>query len=144
MAKKRYRDFLRIAMTAKTARWLEERLVDKTFEAHSLCIPLRQDDIDVANQCGHYRSRTIFVARAMESGLKIGKKRATLDVKCPYSTSDAGEHIKLLLFFANRIRSFSSATGVKRQVSDACFRIADAITTYANRNAMQVIAEAAS
>ena len=73
----------------------------------------------------------------------IGTKRATLDVKCPYSTSDAGRHTKLLIFMAERINLFASAKGVKTQQRDALYRICEVIRVYAHRNAMQVIAEAA-
>ena len=129
-------------MTAKTAKFLSERLVDKTFKSHVAC-RIFQESMDPADQCRHYRQGTIFVARAMEAGLKIGTKRATLDVRCPYSTSDPGNHVKLLLHTARRIEAFGSAGGVKLQVKTACKRIEEAIIIYANRNVMLVIAEAA-
>jgi hypothetical protein len=138
MARKRVRDFKRIAMTAKTAKFIED-IADKTFTAHA-----RQcDEVDPADMdgCPHEQSGSLPAAQLLARGLKIGKKRATLDVKCPYSLDDPQERIRILKILAKRMRAF--LTGEKRQLRDAVNRIADEIEAYADRNAMQVIAEAA-
>lgn len=135
MAKKRYRDFLRISMTAKTALWIEKNLIDKTLKDHyDKCA-------DPTLGCHHQTSHSLAVARLLESGLKIGKKRATLDLPCPYSTETPRVQCAHYASAARRIISFS--TKEKKQLRAACVRICAEITIYANRNAMQVIAEAA-
>jgi hypothetical protein len=131
---KRYRDFLRVNMTAKTATFIREKVVDSTFDDHyAKCA----DDPD----CHHIESGNLDVAREVEAGIKIGKKRATLDLACPYSQSDPPKQAKLLENVANRIFSFADGAK-KRQLIAACTRVAREIEIYAHRNAMEVLAEA--
>jgi hypothetical protein len=138
---KRVRDYRRIAMTAKTAQKIEEWLVDKTFFDHKRrCLGKPAWPISVS-ECPHRETLSLDVAEAIARGLVINSKRATLDIKCPYSTADADESIRVLMTMAGRLRDFSR--GEKRQLKDACFRVAEEIEAYANRNAMLVIAEAA-
>ena len=133
---KRYRKFKRIKLTAKTATLIREKLVDKTFNHHyNNCVG---DELEPA--CTHVESGSLFVARLVEAGLKIGKKRATLDLTCPYSTNDPEGHIQTLHVFCWRLREF--AKPMKAQTRTACFRIAEIAENYAERNAMEVLAEA--
>jgi hypothetical protein len=131
-------------MTAKTAAFIVECVVDKTFNDHySKCNPTltvggRNDYV-----CTHVTSGNLDVARAVESGMKIGKKRATLDLACPFSTNESHKQIKLLKNTAWRVSEFAKMGGVSDQVRNACERIVSEITDYAHRNAMEVIAEAA-
>lgn len=133
---KRIRDYRRFSLTAKTAKFLEASLVDKTFEAHQ-----RMCDPDATEDCIHRISRSMDVAELFARGLKIGKKRATLDLQCPYSLDDPRDRIQVYEVMAGRMRDF--ANGEKRQLVDAVNRISGEILKYARRNAMQVIAEAA-
>jgi len=136
MAKRRYRDFLRIAMTAKTGTFIRESLVDKTFNDH---FTKKQCDPNVP--CVHVETGTLAVARTVESGIKVGTKRATLDLRCPYSMKNPLKQVLLLKNLASRIEAFSADQ--KNQLQTACARIVEEIRKYADRNAMQVIAEAA-
>lgn len=140
MAKKRFRDFLRLNMPAKTATFLVVSLVDKTFNDHfkkCMGLPLTNG----IAMCSHEGSRSLHVARLVEVGMKIGTKRATLDLPCPYSLADPQEQIVILKILAKRIDEFS--TSEKKQRRSACLRMRDEVLAYAERNAMQVIAEAA-
>jgi hypothetical protein len=133
---KRYRNFLRVSMTAKTATFLREKVVDKTFNDHyDRCA----DDPD----CHHHESGNLAVARTIEAGIKIGKKRATLDLACPFSQSVPLKHSLLLEDIASRIAEFA-VFAKKKQLRTACDRVVDEIRRYARRNAMEFIAEAAS
>lgn len=126
-------------MTAKTAQFIVECVVDKTFKDHyGKCKPYLAEGI----VCTHIGSGNLDVARAVEAGIKVGKKRATLDLACPYSTSDPQEQIHLLELIAVRLAGFSKAKA-SMQVDAACSRIVGEILNYAHRNAMEVIAEAA-
>jgi len=136
MAKRRYRDFLRIAMTAKTGTFIRESLVDKTFNDH-----FTKKQCDASASCIHIETSTLMVARTVEAGIKIGTKRATLDLRCPYSMENSLNQVLLLKILATRIEAFSMDQ--KNQLQVACIRIAEEIYKYADRNAMQVIAEAA-
>ena len=133
---KRFRDFRRLAMTAQTANWIMENIVDSTFKDH-------YDKCEEGVLCYHLEFNTLGVARMLESGFKIGKRRATLDIHCPWSQSDPVAHKKLLLDTCERFADFSvkKLTSRKQKVIE---RLVEEIRTYANRNEMQVIAEAAS
>lgn len=143
MARKRVRDFRRFSLTAKTAKFLEESLADKTFSAHQrMCVRGREVKWPVeAETCVHEVSRSLDVAQLFARGLKVGEKRATLDLQCPYSLDDPQDRIQVYEIMAGRMRDF--AKGEKRQLAEAIHRIAKEIEAYAHRNAMQVIAEAA-
>lgn len=143
MARKRVRDFRRFSLTAKTAKFLEASLVDKTHEAHQrMCVHKKKVKWPVeAEDCIHRISRSMDVAELFARGLKIGEKRATLDLQCPYSLDDPQDRIQVYEVMAGRMRDF--AKGEKRQLADAIHRISKEIEAYAHRNAMQVIAEAA-
>ena len=132
---KRYRDFLRVNMTAKTAKFISAKLVDLTFKDHyEKCA----DD----PQCTHILSSNLEIARTIEAGLVIGSKRAHLDLACPYSTTDSQWHTQLLVNISYRLNYFLVST-LKKQLRVAGERVAKEIRAYADRNAMQVIAEAA-
>ena len=121
-------------MTARTARVLRTFVVKRTMDDHEMkCLAL-------AEPCRHLKSGTLACARAVEAGLEIGKKRATLDLQCPYSFEDYAPQIEMLDTLAKRILMFSKDE--KQQVREAFERIADEISRYAHRNPMEVIAEA--
>jgi hypothetical protein len=132
---KRYRKFRTVRFTARTGEFLRSSLVETTFKDHA-----RNCGSDP--KCRHIESGTLEIARAFENYLRIGKKRASLRLPCPYSTPKPVAQICLLQEMAERIRSFAKARA-KQAVREACERIADEIDAYAGRNAMQVIAEAA-
>lgn len=134
---KRLRDFKRISMTAKTAEWIFANLCEKTFKDH-----VAKCDDRRAEPCYHEESLSLDVARFLADNMKIGKKRATVDFPCPYSTNDAKRQATLYDCVILRLISFSAVQG-KTQVRVACERICDELQAYRNRNAMQVIAESA-
>jgi len=126
-------------MSAKTAKIMVELFVDKTFNDHHAKNCVGRADPD--EPCIHEWSGTLEIARELEAGFKIGQKRATLDIRCPYSTEDHKKHHDLLLKMVVRILQLPE--GLHRQQVEAIQRVATEITRYAERNAMQVIAEAA-
>ena len=140
MTKRRYRDYLRVNMTAKTGAFIRKSLVDKTFEDHFTKKKCALDPTGLT-LCSHESSGTLLVARTIEAGIKVGKKRATLDLSCPFSLAEPHKQVRLLKHIAERLESFSKDE--KRQLHSACARIVEEIRKYADRNAMQVIAEAA-
>jgi hypothetical protein len=136
---KRYREFRRINLTAKVAQFIRESLVDKTFNDHytkKRCVV----DPTGLTLCPHEQSRSLHVARLVESQITVGKKRGRLDVPCPYSTNNPDDMIRLLETLVYRLRDFSKKLKVARTrgaVLDVCKQIDD----YAHRNAMEVLAE---
>jgi hypothetical protein len=138
MAKK-YRQFKRIRLKAKTAKLIVEKLVDKTFADHQAkCWDEENERFDP--DCGHHRRGSLQVARLIDAHIKIGVKRATLDVPCPHARGDADAQIKTLNFLAVRLRDFGK--DLSAQCRRAWNAAADEIEAYANRNAMEVLAEA--
>jgi hypothetical protein len=130
---KRYREFKRINLKAKTARYVRESLVDKTFNDHyKKCA----DDPD----CCHNESRSLHVARLVEANITVGKKRAYLDVPCPWFQSNPVDHVNLLETLVSRLRAFAEVAK-NHGTRDACLRAANEIDDYAHRNAMEVLAE---
>jgi len=101
--------------------------------------PKHLDCADPTIMCRHEESGRLAVARTVESGLKINKRRATLDLVCPYSTDDPERQKILLKEIANCLSQFS--VGMKKQITDAWQRMAKEIETYAERTEMEVIAE---
>jgi len=131
---KRIRPFRRLAMSAKTAEVIQA-LANLTHADHaSKCG-------DVEGPCVHEKARTLPVADLITNGIKIGKKRATFDVPDPYSEDDHVEVRQLLHLLATRIGSF--APKQKTQTQDALDRVVEEIRAYADRNPLEVIAEAA-
>lgn len=129
----RTRDYLRISLTAKSAKVIQEYVIDRTFNDHGKkCDPSNTD-------CPHALS--LPGARAVEAGLVIGKKRATLTLQCPYSFEDANAQMELLVGLALRLKGIGQIQ--KGQVQAALYRVSDEISVYALRNPMVVIAEAA-
>lgn len=139
MSEKRIRGFLRISMTARTGRVIHNYIVNRTFEDHAKKCVGR-----VLNEpCPH--APNLAGSRAVDTGLVVGKKRATLDLMCPYELDDPEEqkeHILTLERLAGRIKDLGHHQ--KEQVQKAMTRICDEILAYARRNPMVVIAEAAS
>jgi hypothetical protein len=125
------RDFLRVSMTAKTAKVIQEYVVDRTFDDHS-------KKCQGVENCPH---DNLPGARAVEAGLETGVKRATLDLTCPYSFEDPDAQIAILEKLANRLKGIGQ--NQKGQVQVALLRIADEVLAYARRNPMVVLAEAA-
>jgi hypothetical protein len=134
---RRFREFKRINLTAKTAKLIRACLADKTFNDHYKKCSLDPTGLTL---CSHQQNGNLAVARLVEAGIKIGKKRATLDVPCPYSTSDAEAHVQVLDRVVARLHAFSK--NMKGQTRAAFLRAAAEIDAYAHRNAMQVLAEA--
>lgn len=134
MGEKRYRDFLRVSMTARSAKVLKKFVVDRTFDDHAA-------KCQGVENCPH---DNLPGSRAVDVGLQIGKKRATLDLDCPYSFDGIEEQnaqIEMLRKLAIRIKGIGQTQ--KGQVHAALLRIHDEIIAYAERNPMVVIAEAA-
>lgn len=162
---KRVREFKRISLTAKTAEAIRKMIVDVTFDDHyrRVCIlcdisftpkkgychkcggagdRTRHPECEQGTSCIHVKSGSLQVARLIEAGIKVGKKRATLDIPCPYSSGDPNEAIITLLNASGRIILFAASE--KKQLRLACERVAGEIKVYANRNAMEVLADAAN
>lgn len=137
---KRLREFRRFALTAKTGELLRSDLVDKTLNDHYGSTKCEHPDS--SEPCVHERSGSLAVARMVEAGIKIGEKRATLDVPDPYCVSDTSGTIKTLRTLAHRLRSFAGAW--KRQQQIAATRLADEIEAYADRNPLTVLADYAT
>lgn len=131
---KRYRQFRRIKFTAKIGARIREVLVDRTFKYHfSKCGSEERD-------CRHYHSGNMGVARLVEAGITVGKKRGFLDVQCPYSLSKPERQVRILENVVKRLTAFAKAGGTSR--TEACLlAVAQEIDDYAHRNAMEVIAE---
>ena len=131
---KRYRQFRRINFTAKIGALIRESLVDRTFKDHFSKCSLEERD------CSHYRSGNMGVARLVEAGITVGKKRGFLDVQCPYSLAKPAKQIRILENVVKRLNAFVEAGGTSR--TKACLlAVAQEIDDYAHRNAMEVIAE---
>ena len=141
---RRSRNFRRISMTAKMAKFIQEGLVNKTFNDHhekcSALVPFGAD-IPSGIGCPHEIRRSLQVAQVLDAGLHIGKKRAHLDIPCPYlGDVDAEDHIKTLEVLVKRLRAFSSNLPTNRSRL-AMHEVARQVEEYAQRNAMEVIAE---
>ena len=122
-------------MSANTAKRISELIVDRVFKDHyDKCATSSQE-------CKHEESGSLPAARLFESCIRIGDRRAILRVKCPYSLDDPDAQIKALHQLAKRI--VLAGINQKFQVYTACIRIATQLSHYAERNAMQVIADAA-
>lgn len=132
---KRYREYLRINLTANVAKAIREYVVDTTFGDHQRKC---WDDPD----CRHHESGNLAVARLVESQITVGKKRGRLDIPCPWLTqANPEEFIELLDHVVARIKAFADneTPRTARAMVDAAEKISD----YAHRNAMEVIANAA-
>ena len=156
MMAKRYRPFKRINLTAKTAKLIYENLVGLTFREHygMVCAAcswavseteevcrnkgcgaterVRKHRSCETDECLHTESGTLVIAKMLESGMKIGKKRATLDLP--------DDKDRLLLFVA-RLRLFAKEW--PKQVKAAAMRIADDAENYAERSPLHRLAECA-
>jgi hypothetical protein len=146
---KRLRDFKRISFTAKTGELIREALVDKTFHDHfksGKCHKaMRSKQMgQVIEPCIHETSGTLAIARLVESEIKIGTKRATLDIPDPYCTADADATIKLLGQLAGRLMSYAAIANLKSQTRDAIQRIGEEVQLFADRNPLVVLAEIAA
>ncbi len=137
MAKK-YRQFKRVSFKAITAELIVKKLVDRTLQDHNKKCWLKDEEMFLS-PCPHEDRRTLQVARLIDAHMEIGKKRAHLDIPCPYAGGDADEQIKVLKVLALRLLSFSE--GLHYQMRKAWMKGATVISDYANRNAMQVLAE---
>jgi len=134
---KRYREFKRINLTAKIARFVRESLVDKTFNDHyAKCHP----DLDTFPVCSHTVSQSLQVARLVEAQITVGKKRGYLDIPCPWFQANPQAHINLLDTLVSRLKSFAEKIKNPRTQA-ATLRICEEVDAYAHRNAMEVIAE---
>lgn len=130
---KRYREFRRINLTANVAGIIQENLVDKTFNDHLKKCWNSED-------CCHIESGNLAVARLVEVGITVGKKRGYLDIQCPYSLSDPKGHVKALAHMAYRLSAFAK-TEKNPRTRTVMERVAEEIDNYAHRNAMEIIAE---
>lgn len=129
----RIREFRRLAMSAKTAQVIVE-LGRRTDADH------RAKCADIDGPCPH-DGGNLAVADLIRNSIKIGQKRATLDLPDPYASDDFAMGIKVLHLFAERVKIF--ARREKQQTTTALERIAEEAIHYANRNPLEVIAEAA-
>lgn len=136
---KRFREFKRIRLTAKVARFVQESLVDKTFNDHyKKCSP----DPTGLTYCHHEESGTLHVARLVEPNLRVGAKRGYLDIPCPWYQPSPEDHIGLLEILVARLRNFAENTkDLNPRTRDFVLRVCEEIDAYAHRNAMEVLAE---
>ncbi len=136
MPKKRYRQFRRVKLTAKVAKQIQDSLVDRTFNDHAKKC---WDSTD----CHHVTEGNMDVARLVESGISVGKKRGYLDVPCPYMASPnpkPEKSIQVLDCLVTRLRAFAGAEKNPR-TKEAMLRCAQEVEDYAHRNIMEIMAE---
>ena len=153
---KRYYPFKRVNLTAKTAKLISESLVDKTFQDHYAMVCARCNTVFSGKRatcrhpeceseerlwkrpecgegtCHHIKGGSLDVARMVEAGMKIGKRRATLDL--PFEKGH-------LLKFVDRLLAFADTW--PGRVKEAAERIATEVERYANRTPLEVLAECA-
>lgn len=129
---KRYRDYKRVLITPKTAEKMVELLVDKTLQDHyKRCFsttgaPFFDEEVG----CHHMESGNLAVARLVESGIKISKKRAYLDIP------DDPEVVKHL---SDRLESFARRA---KTAQSAFLRVAEVAHKWAHRSPLERLAEA--
>lgn len=143
---KRFRRFHRISLTASTAKVIQKYLVDNTLDTHyGQCVKVYgtvQEAEHALGGCRHTEHQVIDTARFLESALDIKKKRATLQLTCPFATEDHEEHRQFLLTVAWHIDGLARFhKDLPQQTNDAIHRIASEICRYANRTEMEVLAE---
>jgi len=131
---KRFREFKRVRLTAKVARFIQESLADKTFNDHY------KKCGDVTG-CYHCESGTLRVARLVEANITVGKKRGYLDIPCPWYQTDPTSHIGLLDILVARLRSFTKESKLNPRTRVFLEQVCVEIDAYAHRNAMEVLAE---
>jgi len=119
-----YRTFKRISMSAKTAKVLRNRLVDLTFEDHYM-------KCDGSTTCYHAESGSLAVSRFLESALRVGKRRAHLDLT---------EDRELIGALVTRLRDFAP---IVLWAGRAFQRIADEAEIWAKRGPLERLAETA-
>ena len=150
---KRYRTFKRVRMTVRSAEAFVAKLVDLTFDAHfqTCCVKCREitkKDTLHCKSCGedtkkrrkdyqceqgtcpHVEKRTLDCARLVESGMKISKTKAYIDIP--------GEDPELLRVFGERVRSFAGKAG---KAASAFLRVAETAEQHARRGWLHQLAE---
>lgn len=125
---KRYRNFKRLCMSAPVAKVIEAKLVDLTFTEHyQKCFDRGKE------RAGCYHS--LDVARMVAPALKIGARRATLDLP---------DDPELVRKFVDRLRGFiqnATDTEVKKH-RVALAILADEAFAWATRSPLHRLAEA--
>jgi hypothetical protein len=120
---------LRVTMTASVATKLSALLVDRTFKDHYE----KLDSGCSVRPCYHETSRSLDVARLVESGLVIGKRRAHLDVE---------DNPELVQALSNRIEQFVSAGFFARRSTGALRRVMYELSRWSERSPLERLAEA--
>ena len=130
---KRYRSFKRVNLTAKIAKVMVDLLVDRTFKDHFL-----NRRCSEWASCSHTDSRSIEVARLVESGMTIGAKRAHLDI--PSEELDVKFPTAKVL--AERLLAFAHHKDVKKVGATTVFlQTAEIARNYAKRSPLERLAE---
>jgi len=120
---KRYRDFKRVRLTAKTAKKITE-IAEKIFNDH-------YDKCGAAaTSCRHIDTGSLGVARLIESKLTISEHRAHLDIP------DDPTLARVIAVF---LRDFSQTASWAKP---ALQRIADEADAWARRSPLEKLAEA--
>ena len=135
------RDFRRINFTAKLGKLIAKILMDRVFKDHERkCVNHGYQPGDV---CEHYERGTLQMAKLIEAGLTVGKKRAHLDLPCPYLTGHPNpvNFNMILRVMATRVNGLCNLVNTQRS-RHALGEIAKEIREFSERNAMEVLAEA--
>jgi len=120
---KRYRDFKRVRLTAKTAKKLTE-IAEKIFSDH-------YDKCGAENMpCRHMLTGSLEVARLVESKLTIASHRAHIDIP---------DDPVIARVTAAIFRDFSQTASWAKP---ALQRIADEVDAWARRSPLEKLAEA--
>jgi len=122
-------------MTPKVARLLIEYLVDRPFKDHYA----KLDTGCSVRPCVHEESGSLNVARVLESGFTLGKRRAHLDVP------DDSEMVKVLVgrmvMFTDTFR-WSQPTKYASRSVGAIRKMAKDLLKWSNRTPLERLAEA--
>jgi hypothetical protein len=131
--------FKRIAMTREVAETIVEHIVDRTFKDH-----YERRECQDNEDCHHIVHGTLDVARFLESNMTIGKKRARLDLPCPYTSEDTTvvwSRRRVMRDVGYRLRQFGDdLANLRPTIRRAMKKIADEVLAYEGRNEMEVLA----
>lgn len=131
----------RIRMTVKTARLIRTELVERVFKRHSKSDCFSGIGVGVG-VCFCESDGILPLATFLDNSISIGRISAHLDLACPYLEDDSEVQIQLLRYLISRLWVFPFKKDENTRTVKAVLRIRREIEAFANRNAMQVIAEA--
>lgn len=149
----RYSNKIRFRMTRRTAERIIDALVTKTLKDHYKPVDSARryrcwrEDGKERDYCPHWE--TLQVARLIESGMKMSKTKARLDIPDPgfFDPNDVGidddadprtMRRRIILLAADRFLEFASSQGHARKTFES---YGNALRHYVNRSALERLAE---